>query len=129
MTNTSSLKIAADYCTCLIPSSLVRPAHKAEVNWRPWSDVMMDGTPNLATHADMSTSTQSSAAMDFRGMASSHLDDLSTMVNRYLNPSVEAGRGPTRSTCTWVKRRSGTGTGWTGAVLCGFMDVVDCIYD
>jgi hypothetical protein len=29
----------------------------------------------------MSASTQSSAAMDFKGVASNHLDDLSTMVN------------------------------------------------
>ncbi len=103
----------------MIPSSLVRPAHRAEVNWQPWSDVMMVYTPNLATHAEMRTSTQSSAAMDFKGTASSHLDDLSTIVNKYLNPSADAGRGPTRSTCTWVKRRSGTGIGWTGAVCCG----------
>ncbi len=89
------------------------------MNWRPWSDVMMVGTPNRATYAEMRTSTRSSADMDFKGTASSHLDDLSTIVNKYLNPSADAGRGPTRSTCTWVKRRSGTGIGWTEAVCCG----------
>ncbi len=90
-------------CTCLIPSSLVRPAHSEEVNWRPWSEVRMDGTPNLATQDEMRASTQSSAAMDFKGAASNHLDDLSTIVNKYLKPSAYAGSGPTRSTCTWVK--------------------------
>ncbi len=39
----------------------------------------------------MSASTQSSAAMEFKGVASNHLDDLSTMVNRYLKPSADAG--------------------------------------
>ncbi len=92
---------------------------REEVNWPPWSEVMMVGTPNRATHAEMRTSTQSSAAMDFKGPASSHLDDLYTIVYKYLNPSADAGRGPTRSTFTWVKRRSGTGIGWTGAVCCG----------
>jgi hypothetical protein len=106
-------------CTCLIPSSLVRPAHREEVNWRPWSEVMMVGTPNLATQDDMRASTQSSAAMVCKGVASSHLDDLSTIVNNYLKPSADVGRGPTRSTCTWVKRRSGISIGWTGAVCCG----------
>jgi hypothetical protein len=57
--------------------------------------------------------------MDFKGAASNHLDNLSTMVNRYLKPSADAGSGPTRSTCTWVKRRSGIGMAWTGAVCCG----------
>jgi hypothetical protein len=38
----------------------------------------MDGTPNLATQDAMSASMQSSAAMDFKGVASNHLDDLST---------------------------------------------------
>ncbi len=39
----------------------------------------------------MSASTQSSAAMDFKGVTSYHLDDLSTIVNRYLKPSADAG--------------------------------------
>jgi hypothetical protein len=67
----------------------------------------------------MSASAQSSDAMDFRGVASNHLDELSTMVNRYLKPSADAGSGPTRSTCMWVKRQSGIGMAWTGAVCCG----------
>jgi hypothetical protein len=78
----------------LIPSSLVRPAHKEEVNWRPWSEVMMVGTPNLAAQDDMRAFTQSSAAMDFEGAASSHLDNLSTIVNKYLKPSANVWRGP-----------------------------------
>jgi hypothetical protein len=42
------------------------------------------GTLNLATHVEIRAATESSAAMDFRGVASSHLDDLSTTVNRSL---------------------------------------------
>ncbi len=106
-------------CTCLIPSSLVRLAHREEVNWWPWSEVGMDGTPNLATQDEMRASTQSSAAMDFKRAASNHLDDLFTMVNRYLKPSADAGSGPTRTTCTWVKRLSAIGMAWTGAVCFG----------
>jgi hypothetical protein len=41
----------------------------------------MDGTLNLATQDEMRAATQSSAAMDFKGVASSQQDDLSTMVN------------------------------------------------
>jgi hypothetical protein len=40
--------------------------------------------PNLSTQVEMRAITQSSAAMAFRGVASSHLEDLSTMLNRYL---------------------------------------------
>jgi hypothetical protein len=73
----------------------------------------MDGTPNLATQDEMRASTQSSAAMDFKGAASNHLDDLSTIVK----PSTNAGNS--LCTCTWVKRCSEIGMAWTGAVSCG----------
>jgi hypothetical protein len=99
---------------------LVRPAHREEVNWRPWSEVMMVGTPNLATQDDMRASTQSSAAMDFKGATSNHLDDLSTIVNKYLKLSADVRRGPTRSTCTlwyryWLDRSSVL---WAGLATC-----------
>jgi hypothetical protein len=50
-----------------------------------------------------------------RGTASTHLVDLSIMVNRYMWLSEEAGRGPTRSTCTWENLRAGVGMAWRGA--------------
>jgi hypothetical protein len=40
----------------------------------PESKVRTVGMPNLATHVEM----------DLKGVASSHLDNLSTTVNRYL---------------------------------------------
>jgi hypothetical protein len=48
----------------------------------------------------MKASTHVLASMLRRGTASNHLVDLSMMVSRYTWPSEEAGRGPTRSTCT-----------------------------
>jgi hypothetical protein len=103
----------------LDPKQLGEAAHWEEVNWRFGSEVMMVGTPNLATQDDIRASTQSLAAMDFKGAASNHLDNLSTIVNKYLKPSADVGSGPTRSTCAWVKHRSSIGTAWTGAVCCG----------
>ncbi len=51
------------------------------------------------------------------GVASIYLVDLSIMV-MYDHPSVDVGSGPTRSTCTWLKRRLGTGIGCTAAADC-----------
>jgi hypothetical protein len=53
-----------------------------------------------------------------RGMASSHLVVLSTIVRRYAKPSWDTGSGPTRSIWRWVNRCSGVGIGWTSAVCC-----------
>ncbi len=53
-----------------------------------------------------------------RGTASTHAVDLSMAVNRYTWPSEEAGRGPTRSTCTWENLQSCMqGLGWHGVEL------------
>jgi hypothetical protein len=65
-----------------MPSLWQRPAHKPEENWTPLSDVMSAGTPKRATHPPMRASTQSSVEVAHRGMASGHLVDLSTTVNR-----------------------------------------------
>ncbi len=73
-------------------------AHSAEQNWRPWSDVMTLGTPNLATQPVIRASTQEAVSIDRSGNASSQRVDLSTMVNKYTYPSAEVGSGPTRST-------------------------------
>ncbi len=51
------------------------------MNWAPLSDVMVAGTPNLATQPAERALAQS-AVMDERGMASGHLDVLWIIVNR-----------------------------------------------
>ena len=63
-------------------SRLQRPAHRADVNWAPLSDVMVAGTPNRDTQPAKRALAQSAAVMDERGMASGHLDVLSIIVNR-----------------------------------------------
>jgi hypothetical protein len=85
---------------------------------RPLSDVMSAGTPKRATHPLMRASAPSSVEVARRGMASGHLVDLSTTVNRWLNPSLETGSGPTRSTCMCENRLRGTYICWTGACTC-----------
>jgi hypothetical protein len=92
--------------------------HRAEVNCVPLSVVTVPGTPKRATQLEMKASTHVLASMFFRGTASNHLVDLSMMVSRYTCPSEEAGRGPTKSTCTWENLRAGMGMACTGAVGC-----------
>ena len=63
-------------------------AHTAEVNCEPLSEVMAAGTPKRAIQPRKRARAQSAGSM---------------MVKWYVQPS-EASRGPTRSTCTWLKR-------------------------
>jgi len=79
-------------------------AHSSEVNWAPRSDVRWAGTPKRATHWLMRVSLQVSVSIMVRGTASSILLDLLMMVNRYRNPSLEIGSGPTMSTWMWENR-------------------------
>jgi hypothetical protein len=67
---------------CVTPSFWQRPLQMAEVNCRPLSVVMFEGTPYLETHVEMSASTHVAVSMLRRGTASSHLVDLSMMVRR-----------------------------------------------
>jgi hypothetical protein len=90
----------------------------ADVNCSPRSDVMHSGTPNLATHVAMKVSAQDVAEVSLSGTASNHLVDLSIMVKMWLKPPEETGTGPTRSTCTCVKRQHGIGMGCAGAAGC-----------
>jgi hypothetical protein len=48
-----------------------------------------------------------------KGTASAHLELLSTMVSRWVQPPGEAGRGPTMSMWTWDNRLTSTWMGWT----------------
>ncbi len=63
-------------------SRLHRPAHRADVNWAPLSEVMVAGTPKRDTHPVKRALAQSAAVMEASGMASGHLYVLSMMVNR-----------------------------------------------
>jgi hypothetical protein len=61
----------------------------------------------------MKTSVYVLASMFRSGRASTHQVDLSMAVNMYMWPSEEAGKGPTRSTCTWENLRAK----WRGVEL------------
>jgi hypothetical protein len=78
---------------CSIPSRFQRPAHVAEVNYVPQSEVTVAGVPKCATQPDTKFSAQVAASMFFRGMAYTHLVALSMIVIRYMCPSSEEGRG------------------------------------
>ena len=86
---------------------------RAEVNCGPRSEVMTAGTPNLEIHPWSRAAEQSAAVVLARGRASNHLVERSITVNRWVNP-LEEGKGPTRSTWMWEKRRCGTGRGSGG---------------
>jgi hypothetical protein len=60
-------------------SRLHRPAHRADVNWAPLSDVMV---ANRDTQPAKRALAQSAAVMDVSGMASGHLEVRSMIVNR-----------------------------------------------
>jgi hypothetical protein len=68
--------------TCLIPRRLHAAAHTEEVNCVPLSVVTVAGTPNHTTQSEMKLSTHVLASMLRRGIASTHLVDLSTTVSR-----------------------------------------------
>ncbi len=63
-------------------SRLQRPAHRADVNWAPVSDVMVAGTPIRDAQPAKRALAQSAAVMDERGMAFGHLEVRSIIVNR-----------------------------------------------
>jgi hypothetical protein len=83
-----------------MPSLPHNDAQEAEVNCAPLSEVRVSGTPNLATQLNRKASPQEAAEMSLRGTASNQREVRSTIVRRYRNPSEEAGKGPTMSTCT-----------------------------
>ncbi len=85
---------------CLMPWLVQAAVHSVEVNWAPLSVVTVGSSLKRATQLAMKASAHVLASMFRRGTASNHLVDLSMMVSRYTWPSEEAGRVPTRSTCT-----------------------------
>jgi hypothetical protein len=90
-----------------MPTWCVSTSQTEEQNCRPLSEVICSGTPNLATQLPIRASAQHAAEVDRRGMASAQRVDLSTTVKRWVNPSREAGRGPTRSMWIWLNRWMG----------------------
>ncbi len=89
----------------------------AEVNCAPLSEVIVCGTPNLVIQDEQKTSAQAEAVVEDRGTASAHRVVRSTMVKMCVKP-CEGGSGPTISTCTWEKRRSGIGMAVAGGEMC-----------
>ena len=102
---------------CSICRKEVRCDHSADVNCVPLSDVIVCGTPNLAIQVEQNASAQAEAVMEDRGTASAHHVVRSIMVKMCVLP-CEGGSGPTMSTCTWEKRRSGIGMAVAGGVMC-----------
>ena len=89
----------------------------AEVNCVPLSEVFVWGTPYLVIQVEQKASAPAEAVMEDRGTASAHRVVRSTMVKMCVFP-CEGGSGPTISTCTWEKRRSGIGMAVAGGVMC-----------
>ena len=90
------------------------------MKWTLLSVVMAAGTPNLEIQpATVRVSAHAVAVVEVRGTTSTHLVLLSIIVMTCVWPPVLVVRGPTRSTCRWVKRRSGMGIGLTGTA--GFL--------
>ncbi len=90
-------------CRCRIPRVSQRTAQTAEVNWGPLSEEMAAGTPKRAIQLVTRLSAMEEADVSANGIASSHLVDLSTIVSRWVWPSADTGRGPTKSTWMWLK--------------------------
>ena len=64
----------------LIANVLPISAQREDVNWAPRSEVRLLGTPNLATQPRMRALAHVVAVMSGTGIASGHLDHLSTIV-------------------------------------------------
>jgi hypothetical protein len=94
----------------------VRCDQSADVNCVPLADVIVCGTPNLTIQVEQNASAQAEAVMEDRGTASAHHVVRSIMVKMCVLP-CEGGSGPTMSTCTWEKRRSGMGMAVAGGVM------------
>lgn len=73
--------------------------------------------PNLAIQLVKMTVATVFAEMSGSGIASGHLENLSTIVRQYRHP-LEIGIGPMISTCMCSKRPEGTLKCPIGALLC-----------
>ena len=77
---------------------------------RLWS-----GTPKRATQPPTNVSAIDSVLVLSNGKASNHREERSTTVRRWLKPSLDLGRGPTRSRWMWENRLAGISICWTAA--------------
>jgi hypothetical protein len=76
------------------------------------------GTPKRTIQPAMKVNAQSAAAVTLSGKASAHRLEQSTTINKYAKPSLEHGKGPTKSTWMCENHAVGTGIGCTGAADC-----------
>ena len=60
----------------------VKPKGRCKLG--PWSEVIIEGTPNLEIQVWMRAEAQSAAAMEERGIASSQREERSITVRRYV---------------------------------------------
>ena len=96
---------------CWMLRSSHSAAHTAKVNCEPLSEVMAAGTLKRAIQLWKRACAQSAVDVVASETTSAHhvvRSMMVKMVKRYVQPS-EADGGPTRSTCTGLKRRPGTG--------------------
>ena len=93
-----------------IPSKWHNADQRDDVNWAPRSEVIVLGRPKREIQPWKRAAAQSAAEVEDRGMASGYLVILSMMVKRCVNPP-DGGKGLSRSTWMWEKRRAGTGMG------------------
>ena len=74
---------------------------------------MWSGTPKLAAQPLVNVLAMDSVLVLSSGNASSQQEEWSTTVRRWLKPSLDLGRGPTRSRWMWENRLPG----WDGHLM------------
>ena len=100
----------------LEPSRDMREFQSWDLNCRPRSVAMVEGTPKREMQPARKAWATDSAVMEVRGIASGQRVNLSTHVRRYVNPR-DGGSGPTRSMWMTSKRASGFGKVEPGACV------------
>jgi hypothetical protein len=97
----------------LVPRSMERSDHRADMNWEPRSEEMSEGRPKCWIHPPKNATAMSIVDVALSGMATGQWVALSNAVRRWVYP-LEAGRGPTKSMWTWSKRLIGSSKLETG---------------
>ena len=87
------------------------------MNWGPLSHVIVAGTPKRLMQFENRTWAQSDDEVVETGNDSGQRVVLPMILKRCGKPK-ERGKGPTRSTWMWLKRRVGTGIGSTCVLVC-----------
>ena len=100
-----------------VPSNLLMHDHNSDTNCGPLSEVMCNGTPNLATQFWMYALAIVYVSVSRMGTASSQRVKRSAAVRRYKQP-CDSGRGPTKSMWTCSKRRDVGSNLANGALVC-----------